>query len=134
MGIVGILGRPLRRLGHACGALLVLGGSPALAQRSENAVGPDRFTQRYWSQISPNRDYLNGCVTGYQAFSFSQTGYFVFNRKVHGSWRVDPFGNLILRARDGTRLKLLFDRQRGLSPTQDTALLQRRARYQECPE
>lgn len=134
MGNVGILGRSPRVLGFACCALLLLGGSQARAQRAEDAVGSDRFTQRSWSQIRPNRDYLNGCVTGYRAFSFSRTGHFVFNRKVHGSWRVDPFGNLILRARDGTPMKLVFDRQRVLSPTQDSALLRRQERYQECPD
>lgn len=134
MGSVGFLGRAIASLGRACCVLVLLGASPAVAQRADDAVGSDRFTQRNWSQIRPNRDYLNGCVTGYRAFTFSQTGHFVFNRKVHGSWRVDPFGNLILRARDGTRIKLVFDRQRGLAPTQDSALLQRQERFQECPE
>lgn len=107
----------------------------AHAQRvDEDGGNASRFTGKYWSQIRPDRAYLNGCVTGYRAFQFADSGYFIFDRKVHGSWRVDRFDNLILRTRDGQRIRLIFDKQNTLIPSQNGTFLRRDQRFQECQE
>jgi hypothetical protein len=71
--------------------LTFVDGSP-LAQQSAGQdntnVDINTFTKYYWSQIVPNYSYLNGCVNGYRAFIFTPDGYFVFDGKVHGSWRL----------------------------------------------
>jgi hypothetical protein len=91
---------------------------PAHAQQDEDqgVVHRDVFTKHYWSQIQPNYFYLNGCSTGYRAFLFNDTGYFLFDNRVHGSWRVDQLGNLRLRTTDGRELRLYYDKVTSLVP------------------
>jgi hypothetical protein len=91
-----------------------------------------RFTGR-WSSILPARDFEGGCVVGYLAFSFSPTGYWVFNNRIRGSWRIDEIGNLKLRTRDGVRFTLLVQ-DNVLRPAQNLPFLRRTQLYQRCPE
>ena len=97
---------------------------------------PDRFTQHNWSQIVPNHDYLEGCVTAYRAFQFNQLGYFIFDRTIHGTWRVDSRGNLVLKTRDGKRFTLIYDgRDTLISPHSNSLpFLGPIDRYRECRE
>jgi hypothetical protein len=100
-------------------ATLVLGlalSSVAQAQQDESVVHAGVFTKHYWSQIQPNYSYLNGCSTGYRAFLFADTGYFLFDNRIHGSWRVDRLGNLVLRTKEGQDLRLYYDRPTTLHP------------------
>jgi hypothetical protein len=86
--------------------LLLASLSQAQTEQENPAVTSNRLTQRNWSQIRPNFGYLNGCTTGYRSFYFDQDGYFVFNRNVHGTWRLTPQGSLILRTKSGQTLSL----------------------------
>ncbi len=91
-----------------------------------------RFNGGYWAQIYPNRDFERGCVIGYLAFEFSPTGYFIFNRKTTGSWRIDELGNLKLRTRDGASITLTVSNDL-LRPASDLGLIKRANLYQKCP-
>ncbi len=127
---------------NSCHFLLTIGlagliwGGQAEAQRADDDDGGhvDRFTNSYWSQSRPDQAYLSGCVTGYRAFQFSNTGYFVFDRRIRGTWRVDRFDNLILKTRDGISFKLFFDHGRTLTPNANNAIVRRDQRFQECRE
>ena len=92
-----------------------------------------RFTATRWSMIVPDKDFEGGCVVGFLAFSFSPTGYFVFNNKIRGSWRLDELGNLKLRTRDGLRLTLLVEGNT-IRPSQTSQFLTRAQVFQRCPE
>lgn len=92
-----------------------------------------RFTATRWSMIVPDKDYEGGCVVGFLAFSFSPTGYFVFNNKIRGSWRLDELGNIKLRTRDGLRLTLLVEGNT-IRPSQTSQFLTRAQVFQRCPE
>lgn len=117
----------------AAGILSYTAMGTAFAQRADEGQGDtSRFTGKYWAQIRPDRAYLNGCVTGYRAFQFADSGYFIFDRKIHGSWRVDRFDNLILRTREGKRIRLVYDHQQTLMPTENGAFLRRDQRFQAC--
>lgn len=106
--------------------LLLLPATLTLAQPNEGNVGvmPDRFTHHNWAQIRPDFGYLNGCATGYRAFSFGKDGYFVFNRNIHGSWRLTPQGNLVLRTRAGQNIMLLVTGSTLAYPPRNTATVQ----------
>jgi hypothetical protein len=93
---------------------------PALSSFAEDnsdiqTIEPDRFTHHYWAQVQPDYGYLNGCQTGIRAFSFDSTGRFVFNKKIQGSWWVEPNG-IGLRTKDGKRLRLNYDLKSTLTP------------------
>lgn len=112
---------------------LSLTAAPAFAQIKPPPpdMFPDLFTQHAWSQIYPDFNYPLGCVNGYLAFVFSDNGSFVFNHRVHGSWRLDGQGNLALRTRDGERFKLLYDGGLLVSEVK-TSFIGRFTRFQEC--
>jgi hypothetical protein len=91
-----------------------------------------RFTSTRWSMISPDKDYEGGCVVGFLAFEFSPTGYFTYNNRIRGSWRIDELGNLKLVTRDGQRVTLLVEGTT-LRPSRNFAFLKRAELYQKCP-
>ena len=100
-----------------CAALfMAFPGARAIAQESSDSLVVDSFVGTYWSQIRPNYAYLNGCETGFRSFSFTRDGYFVFDNKVHGSWRVDRLGNLVLRTKEGKQLRLAHSQSGLLVP------------------
>jgi hypothetical protein len=119
-------------------AILVasLGDTPAHAQaRTENGDAQSnatRFSGSYWSQVYPKRDFDRGCAVGFLSFDFQPTGYFIFNRKVAGSWQVDELGNLKLRTKQGEVLKLVVHAET-LEATSDLGLVKRAYLYQKCP-
>ena len=83
--------------------------------------------------ILPDKDYEGGCVVGFLAFTFSPTGYFIFNNRIKGSWRLDELGNVKLRTRDGVRFTLILE-DNILRPTANIDFLKRNQRYQKCTE
>jgi hypothetical protein len=91
------------------------------------------FTTTRWSMIVPDKDYEGGCVVGFLAFAFSPTGYFTFNNKIRGSWRIDELGNLKLRTRDGLLFTMLVDGQ-NMRPSRTIQFLSRTMIFQRCPE
>lgn len=93
----------------------------------------ERFTSARWSMISPDKDFEGGCVVGFLAFQFSPTGYFTYNNRIRGSWRIDELGNLKLRTRDGFRFTLLVEGTT-LRPAQTVAFLNRGQLFQRCSE
>jgi hypothetical protein len=118
-------------------ALVLLGATPMRAQPKlddeNNTQTLLRFTTARWAQIRPNRDFEGGCVVGFLAFQFSPTGYFSFNNRIRGSWRVDELGNLKLKTRDGLRLSLIVTGDQ-LRSSADIGFLRRTDLYQRCPE
>jgi hypothetical protein len=98
-----------------------------------NADVMKRFTTTRWSMIVPDKDYEGGCVVGFLAFQFSPTGYFVFNNRIRGSWRVDELGNLKLRTRDGILFTMLVEGQQ-MRSTRTIGFLSRTMIFQRCPE
>jgi hypothetical protein len=91
-----------------------------------------RFTGPAWSLVYPDRDYQGGCLIGFLAFRFSPTGYFVYNNRIRGSWRVDELGNLLLRTKDGLKFTLIVDGNT-LRPVGDLPFARRFYQYQRCP-
>ena len=104
--------------------------SKGTAQETPNAIA--RFAGTYWSQIYPSRDYDRGCAIGFLSFEFQPTGYFIFNRKITGSWRIDELGNLKLRTKQGETLKLIVNNDT-LQATSDLGIVKRANLYQKCP-
>jgi hypothetical protein len=94
--------------------------------------GIDRFTGPRWAMIRPPRDFEGGCVVGFLAFQFSPTGYFVYNNRVRGSWRIDELGNLKLRVRDGTTFSMVVDGNT-LRATRTVPFIKRTDLFQRCP-
>jgi hypothetical protein len=112
-------------------------GVPGFAADIDLQETRERLTQHYWSQIYPNRDYLDGCLTGYRAFVFDRSGYFVFDRKTHGTWRLDRLGNLALRTREGDVFRLFRVGENGLRPPNADFLpsfLARNQVFQRCTD
>jgi hypothetical protein len=70
---------------------------------------------------------------GFDAFEFSPTGYFIYNNRVHGSWRIDTLGNLDLRTRDGLKFRMVVSGSE-LMPTADTPFLKRANLYRQCEQ
>ena len=81
---------------------------------------PTIFTSSKWVQVVPDYSYLNGCVTGYRAFDFSDDGFFILDNKVHGDWREGGDGNIVIRIRlgpqKGTSVLLIFNGSDLLQP------------------
>jgi hypothetical protein len=116
-------------LGFAAPGRAQDGQRPTLESRPDEL---SRFTSSAWALIHPDRDYQGGCVVGFLAFRFSPTGYFVYNNRIRGSWRVDELGNLLLRTRDGLKFTLIVDGNT-LRPTQNLPFARRFYQYQRCP-
>ena len=90
-----------------------------------------RFTALRWAMIRPPRDFDGGCSVGFLAFSFSPTGYFIYNNRIKGSWRIDEIGNLKLRTRDGTAFTLLVEGNI-LRPNKTLPFIKRTELFQRC--
>ncbi|HEY6881025.1 MAG TPA: hypothetical protein VI299_23530 [Polyangiales bacterium] len=84
-----------------------------------------------WSMILPERDYEGGCIMGFMTFRFSPLGYFIFNNKIHGSWRIDALGTVRLRTRDGVRFMLMLQDNQ-LRAVQNLPFLKRGNVFQKC--
>lgn len=84
-----------------------------------------------WSMILPERDYEGGCIQGFMAWRFSPTGYFIFNNKLRGSWRLDALGNVRLRTRDGLKFMLMLQDNQ-LRAVQNLPFMKRGNVFQKC--
>jgi hypothetical protein len=108
------------------GALLVTAvpgiGHAQDASQASGVITESTFTKRAWTQSRPNYSYLNGCVTGYRTFVFTDDGYFVFNRNIRGSWRLTTGGNVSLKNRGGQRITLYYDKRFSLTPSITTTV------------
>jgi hypothetical protein len=95
-----IWGPCLRNACAAAGLMLVVVAGRGLAQSTtqnpdQGTIDESQFIGENWVQTYPDYSYLDGCHTGYRAFTFTADHYFVFNLKVHGSWRVSSIGNTL---------------------------------------
>jgi hypothetical protein len=97
-----------------------------------NGEAARRFTGPAWSLVYPDRDYQGGCVIGFLSFRFSPTGYFVYNNRLRGSWRVDEMGNLLLRTRDGLKFTLIVEGNT-LRPVENLPFARKFYQFQRCP-
>lgn len=97
-----------------------------------NGEAMRRFTGTAWSLVYPDRDYQGGCVIGFLSFRFSPTGYFVYNNRLRGSWRVDEMGNLLLRTKDGLKFTLLVEGNT-LRPVENLPFARKFYQFQRCP-
>jgi hypothetical protein len=121
-----------------CALALVLSVLPHARADEPLDIDPNadfikRFTGPRWSMIVPDKDYEGGCVVGFLAFAFSPTGYFTFNNKIRGSWRLDELGNLKLRTRDGLLFTMLVDGQT-MRSSKTIQFLSRTMIFQRCSE
>jgi hypothetical protein len=91
------------------------------------------FTESRWSLVFPERDYEGGCVVGFLAFQFHPAGYFTFNNRVRGVWRIDGAGNLRMRTRDGVFFQLIVEGPT-LRPARNLPFLRRTDVYQRCDD
>jgi hypothetical protein len=131
----------LRMLCFALGcACLLMPGESTLAQEKQerqvegldlNGEALAKFTGSAWSLVYPDRDYQGGCVIGFLAFRFSPTGYFIYNNRIRGSWRVDELGNLVLRTKDGVKFTLIVEGNT-LHPTENLPFARRFYQFQKC--
>jgi hypothetical protein len=107
------------------------------AQDTERGQAPaseaSRMSGAYWAQIYPNRDFDRGCAIGFLSFDFQPGGYFIFDRKVTGSWQIDVIGNIKLRTKQGEVLKLIVNGDT-LQATTDLGLVKRADLYRKCPQ
>jgi hypothetical protein len=89
--------------------LLVSWSLPARAQLLDEpqAPGSEKYANSRWVLQRPDQDPTDACVGGFFSFQFSATGYFVYNNRHRGSWRVDTQGNLRLKTSKGQQLLLL---------------------------
>ena len=97
-----------------------------------NGEAMAKFTSSPWSLVYPDRDYQGGCVIGFLAFRFSPTGYFIYNNRIRGSWRVDELGNLLLRTKDGLKFTLIVEGN-VVHPTENLPFARRFYQFQKCP-
>jgi hypothetical protein len=85
-----------------------------------------------WAMVLPERDFAGGCVVGFLAFKFQPTGYFIYNNRVSGWWRLDTVtGNIRMRTREGHRFMLAMDGD-SLRVPQNTPFLKRGNVFQKC--
>jgi hypothetical protein len=97
-----------------------------------NGEAMRRVTGPAWSLVFPDRDYQGGCVIGFLSFRFSPTGYFVYNNRLRGSWRVDEMGNLLLRTKDGLKFTLIVEGTT-LRPVENLPFARKFYQFQRCP-
>jgi hypothetical protein len=126
------------RLAIACGSIALALGAGAAVMRGKTADA-ERFVARYWSQNRPNLHYTYGCETGWHSFSFRPDGYFVYDGKTAGSWRIDHLNNVYVLTNTGERLELFYDGDSQLTQLERSALAPNSVfgtefrTYHECP-
>jgi hypothetical protein len=109
------------------------GGKTAMVEGYDlNGEAMRRFTGPAWSLVFPDRDFQGGCVIGFLSFRFSPTGYFVYNNRMRGSWRVDEMGNLLLRTKEGLKFTLIVEGTT-LRPVENLPFARKFYQFQRCP-
>lgn len=123
--------RVLFRLGWA---LLILPAQGAAAQPidADPASGAGAaFANTRWAMQVEGIELNDECVVGFWTFVFSATGYFTYNNRVRGSWRVDELGNLRLKTREGLKFTL-FVEGTVLRPAANLGFVLRRQTFRRC--
>lgn len=99
----------------------------------EKAPGAEAYANSRWVLQRPDQDPTDACVGGFFSFQFSATGYFVYNNRYRGSWRVDTQGNLRLKTSKGQQLLLLANGNT-LRAAANAGFLQKRNVFDRCPQ
>lgn len=115
-------------------AAAALGSPTAGAQLLEGAkvAGTEAYANTRWVLHRPDQDPTDACVGGFFTFQFSATGYFVYNNRHRGSWRVDPQGNIRLKTSKGQMLLLLVTGTTMRSVANAGFLLKKNV-FERCP-
>jgi hypothetical protein len=114
-------------------ACLAIGADRGRAQDKRGGDLDPRaeFAGTRWYLTIAEREAAEDCDSGYMTFYFDKTGYFMFNRRMRGSWRIDELGNIRLRTRDGLNLILLVQEE-ALAPASNAGFMRRRDVYKRC--
>lgn len=118
-------------------ALLMLVAAHAHAQDKKLDAELDdpelsELANTVWAMTLPERDFAGGCVVGFLAFKFLPNGYFIYNNRISGWWRLDLVsGNIRMRTREGLRF-LLAKEANELRVPQNTPFLRRGNLFQKC--
>jgi hypothetical protein len=96
------------------------------------APGTEQYANTRWVLQRPDQDPTDACVGGFFSFQFSATGYFVYNNRFRGSWRVDTQGNLRLKTSKGQMLLLLANGTT-LRAAGNAGFLLKKNVFERCP-
>lgn len=109
--------------------------APAHAQLIDEpqAPGSEKYANSRWVLQRPDQDPTDACVGGFFSFQFSPTGYFVYNNRYRGSWRVDSQGNVRLRTSKGQMLLLLANGAT-LRAAGNGGFLLKKNVFERCPQ
>jgi hypothetical protein len=117
------------------GLVVLVGASAAHAQKLDADLDDPELSalaNTVWAMTLPERDFAGGCLVGFLAFKFQPNGYFIYNNRVTGWWRLDMASNQIrLRTRDGTRFMLAMEGDT-LRVPQNLPFLKRGNTFQKC--
>lgn len=97
------------------------------------APGSEKYANSRWVLQRPDQDPTDACVGGFFSFQFSATGYFVYNNRHRGSWRVDAQGNLRLKTSKGQMLLLLANGTT-LRAAGNGGFLLKKNVFERCPQ
>ncbi len=134
-------GAQRRALTRALFAWLVL-ATPLLTLAQGTAEDEDvlrsmteKLEDTRWAQSYPPRDYEGSCDVGFLAFTFRPNGFFIYNNRIAGSWRIDGLGYLRLRTRTGDIITMMIndDTIRPLRNYTSPAM-HRTDVFQRCPQ
>ncbi len=117
--------------------LVVALSSSALAQDQKLDVQLDdpelsELANTVWAMTLPERDFAGGCVVGYLAFKFQPNGYFIYNNRISGWWRLDTATNRVrMRTKEG---KTFFLAKEGntMRSAQNLPFLRRGNEFTKC--
>jgi hypothetical protein len=94
-------------------------------------TGAQNYANTRWVLQRPDQNPTDACVGGFFSFLFSETGYFVYNNRIRGSWRVDQLGNLRLKTHNGPNVLLLANGNT-LRPVANAGFVLKRNIFQRC--
>ncbi|HEX5658205.1 MAG TPA: hypothetical protein VFX59_13465 [Polyangiales bacterium] len=118
------------------GVVALLLSAPAFAQDKLDVELDDpelsELANTVWAMTLPERDFGGGCVVGFLAFKFQPNGYFIYNNRISGWWRLDTkSGNIRMRTREGLRF-LLTKEGDTLRVPQNTPFMKRGNMFTKC--
>jgi hypothetical protein len=117
------------------GLLLVLSVRASAQEKLDAELDDPELSElanTVWAMVLPERDFAGGCVVGFLAFKFLPNGYFIYNNRISGWWRLDTkSGNVRMRTREGQRFVLIKDADT-LRVPQNLPFLRRGNQFQKC--